>query len=108
MTTDDSRKPRFDSDVGGFGPLTGINFLAVGGLNAGDLETSIGADDRDAAGVDGDNLTHLAADALRVFGRHRFRLKDPYDRAIKLRPGAGRRIADANQAIDVLPGPAPI
>src|SRR6516162_5819408 len=45
-----SRKPRFDSDVGGLGPFAGIDLLAVGGLNARDLESAIGADNRDAIG----------------------------------------------------------
>ncbi len=43
-----SRKPRFDGDVGGFGPFGGVDLLAVGGLHAGDLEAAVGADDREA------------------------------------------------------------
>ena len=86
----------------------GVELFAVGGLNAGNLETAVGANDREAVSVYGDDLAHLAGDTFGVPRRQRRGIENFYRRAVEPRPGAGRRIAAADQAIDLLPRPAPI
>ncbi len=51
---------------GGLGPFAGFDLLAVGGLNAGDFEAAVGADDGETVGFNRDDFAQLAGDALRV------------------------------------------
>ena len=88
--------------------FAGVDLLAAGGLNARDLEAAVGADDRKAVGLDRDDLADLAGDAFRVFGGQRLGVENLQRLAVERRPGAGRRIAAADQAIDLLPGLAPV
>ena len=83
-------------------------FLPSAGLNARDLEAAVGANHGEAVAVDGDDLAHLAGDALGVFGRQRLGVEDFHGLAVELRPGAGRRIAAADQPVDLLPRLAPV
>src|SRR5512138_120811 len=103
-----SGKARAGGDLGGRCPLASADFLAAGGLDAGDLEAAVGADDGEAVAVDGDDLAELAADALRVFRRQRLGVEDAQLCAVDRGPGARRRIAAADQAIDLLPRLAPV
>ena len=50
----------------------------------------------------------LAGDALRVLRRQRLGVEDLQRLAVERRPGAGRRIAAADQAVDLLPRLAPV
>ncbi len=91
-----------------FAEFAGIHFLAVGGLHAGDLEAAVGADDGKAVGFDGDDLAELAGDALGVLRRQRLGVENLQRLAVEGRPGAGRRVAAADQPVDLLPRLAPI
>ena len=89
-------------EVGGLGPFAGVDLLAVGGLHARDLEAAVGADHGEAVGLDRDDLAHLAGDALGVLRRQRLGVEDLQLLAVERRPGAGRRIAAADQPVDLL------
>src|SRR4051812_30413033 len=95
-------------DSGGLDPLAGFDLLAVGGLHAGDLEASVGANDGEPVGIHRNDLAQLAADALGVLRRNRLGVEYPELLAAERAPGAGRGITTANQAIDLLPGLAPV
>ena len=73
-------------------------------LHARHLEAAIGADDGETVGLDCDDLADLAGDAFGVLGRQRLGLEDLQRLAVERGPGAGRRIAAADQLIDLLPG----
>src|SRR5262245_49691031 len=88
-----SGEPCFRGDICGFRPFAGIDFLAVGGLNAGNLEAAVGADNGESIRFDGGDFTELAADAFRVLRRDRLGVENPQLLAVERRPGAGRRIA---------------
>src|SRR4029077_8228519 len=84
-------------------PLAGFDLLAVGGLHAGDFEATVGANYGEAVSVDGGDFADLAGNPLRVFRRQRLGVEDFQLLAVERGPGAGRRIAAANQAVDLLP-----
>src|ERR1041384_8382227 len=69
-----SYKSRALLDVGALGPFGGADLRAVG-LHARDLEAAVGAHDRDAVGVDRDDLAELAGDALGVLCGERLRVE---------------------------------
>ena len=104
----ESREPRFDREIGGFGPLAGFDFLAVGGLHARDLEAPIGANHGEAVRFDHSDFAELAADSLRVFRRQRLGVEYFQLLAVERRPRARRGIATADQPVDLLPRFAPI
>src|ERR1700746_2757850 len=103
-----SRKPRLDREIDRLRPLAGFDFLAVGGLDTRDFEAAVGADDGEAVGFNGDDFAELAGDSFRIFGRQRLGVEDLERLAVEQRPGAWRRIAAADQPIDLLPGLAPV
>ena len=103
-----SGKPRFDCKIGRLCPFAGFDFLAVGRLNARDFEAPIGADHGKAVRFNRGDFAELAADPLRVLGRQRLGVEDFQLLAVERRPGAGRRIAAADQTVDLLPGLAPV
>src|SRR5205823_13904387 len=82
--------------------------LGAVGLYARDLEAAVGADHREAVGLDRDDLSHLAGDAFRVLPGERLGVEDFQGLAGERRPGAGRGIAAADQAVDLLPRLAPV
>src|SRR5665213_3569096 len=98
-----SRKPRFNGEIDGFRPLAGFDLLAVGGLNASNFEAPIGAHHGEAVGFYHRNLANLAGDPLRVFRRQRLSVENFQLLAIERGPGAGCRIAAANEPVDLLP-----
>ena len=91
-----------DGEIGGRGEFAGVELLAVGGLHARDLEAAVGANHGEAVGFDLDDLAHLAGDALGVFRRQRLGVEDLQLLAVERRPRAGRRIAAADQVVDLL------
>src|SRR5262245_20554666 len=95
-------------EVGGLEPFAGFDLLAVRWLDARDLEAAVGADDRKAVCLHRHDLAELAADALWGLCRERLGVEDLELLAGELGPGTGRRIAAADQAIDLLPGLAPV
>src|SRR4051812_37797099 len=94
--------------IGARRPFAGFDLLAFGRLHAGDLEAAVGADDGDAVGFYRDDLAELAGDALRVLRRNGLGVEDLDGLAVERGPGAGRRVAAADQAVDLLPGLAPV
>jgi hypothetical protein len=103
-----SGEARFDGEVGGLRPFAGVDLLAVGGLHARDLEAPIGADDGEAVAFDRDDFANLAGDAFRILRRQRLGVEDLQLLAVERGPGAGRRIAAADQPVDLLPRLAPV
>src|SRR3954454_3933339 len=103
-----SREPCLHRKVGRLRPFAGFDFLAVGGLHAGDLEAAVGADHGEAVGFDGGDLANLAGNALGVFRRQRLGVENLELLAVECAPGAGRGIAATNEAVDLLPGLAPV
>src|ERR1700693_3136403 len=89
-------------------PLAGFDLLAVGGLHAGDFEAPIGADHSEAVGFDHGDFADLACDPLRVFRRQRLGVEYFELLAVERGPGAGRRMAAADEAVDLLPRLAPV
>src|ERR1700722_5585635 len=89
-------------------PLAGFDLLAVGGLYAGDFEAPIGADHGEAVGFDHGDFADLAGDPFRVFRRQRLGVEDFQLLAVERGPGARRRIAAADDAVDLFPRLAPI
>src|SRR5262249_15521745 len=104
---DSSREPRTGRKVGGFRPVASSKLRPVG-LDAQHFEASIGADDREAVGLDRDDLAHLAGDAFGIARRQRLGLEDLERLAAEIGPCAGSRIAAAYQAVDLLPWAAPV
>jgi hypothetical protein len=96
-------EPRPDGEFGGGRKFAGVDLLTVGGLNAGDLEAAIGADDRKTIALDHDDLAHLAGDAFGVLGRQRLGVENLELFAVERAPSAGRRIAAADQRIELPP-----
>src|ERR1043165_5632735 len=94
-------------DAGALGPFAGADLRAVG-LHARDLEAAVGAHHRDAVRLDRDDLAELAGDALRVLRGKGLGVKDLHRLVAELAPGAGRRIAAADQPVDLLPRLAPV
>src|SRR5262245_4094654 len=107
-STANSCEPRANGKLGGGYEFAGCDLRAVVSLDAQNLEAAVGADDREALGRHLDDLAHLAPDAFRVHRRQRLGLEDLQRVAVQRGPGAGRRIAAADQPVDVLPGPAPV
>src|SRR5215471_14620328 len=103
-----SGKPCLDGEAHRLRPLAGLDLLAVGGLHPGDLEAPVGANHGEAVRLDRDDLAELAADPLGVAGGQRLGVEDFQLLAVERGPGAGRRIAAANEPVDLLPGLAPI
>src|SRR5262249_40217587 len=91
---DSSREPRTGRKVGGFRPVASSKLRPVG-LDAQHFEASIGADDREAVGLDRDDLAHLAGDAFGIARRQRLGLEDLERLAAEIGPCAGSRIAAA-------------
>src|SRR5258706_11294010 len=92
----------------GLGEIACGDLAAVGGFDARDPDTAIGADDGETAGVYVDDFAELAADAFGILGGKRLRVEDLERFAVMRRPGAGRRIAAANEIVDLPPGLSPI
>src|SRR5579871_3297056 len=103
-----SCEPGFHRESDGCRPFAGFDLLAAVGLHAGDLEAPIGANHGEAVRLDRDDLAELAGDPLRVLGGQRLGIEYFELLAVERGPGAGRRIAAADQAIDLLPGLAPV
>src|SRR5262249_9944823 len=82
----------------------GVDLLAVGRLHARNFDTSVGANDRKAVRLERNDFAELAADPFRVFRRQRLGVENLYLLAVERRPGTGRRIAAADQPIDLFPG----
>src|SRR5258708_8560524 len=102
-----SGKPGAGGEVDGGCRGAGFDLLAVGGLHPDELEAAVGADHGDAVGVDRGDLAHLAGDALRILRRQRLRIEDLQGLAVERGPGAGCRVAAANETVYLLPGPTP-
>src|SRR5580765_374071 len=103
-----SGEPCFHGDICGFRPFAGVNFLAVGRLDARDLEAAVGADNGKAVRFDGGDLTELAANAFRILRWDGLGVKNSQLLAVECRPGAGRRIATADEPVDLLPRLTPV
>src|SRR5436190_8961169 len=103
-----SRQASSWAELGGGRELRSPDLAAVGGLDPEDADAAVRARDREALAVDGDDLSHLAGDARRLFGRHRFGVENLQLFSIVQRPGAGLRIAAANQIVNLSPGLAPV
>src|SRR6185369_6460316 len=103
-----SGKARAGRDLGGRCPLARAGLLAAGGLDARDLEAPVGANDGEAVAVDGDDLTEFAADAFGILRRQRLGVEDAQLHTVDGRPGTRRRIAAADQPVDLLPRLAPV
>src|SRR3954453_18115753 len=95
------------SDVRGLRPFAAANLWSIG-LHARDLDAAVGAHNGEAVGVDRGDLAIFAADALGVFRRDRLGVENLHRLAVERRPGAGRRIAAADEWIDLPPGLAPV
>ena len=102
----ESREPRFDREIGRFRPLAGFDFLAVGGLHARDLEAPVGANEVKPSASTA-TLAGLAGDPFGSFAGSGLASKI-FSLAVERRPCAGRRIAAADQPVDLLPRLAPI
>src|ERR1700693_2551977 len=89
-------------------PLAGFDLLAVGGLHARDFEAPIGADHGKTVGFDHGDFADLAGDPLRILCRQRLGVEDFSLVAVERGPGAGRRIAAADEPVDLLPRLAPV
>src|SRR5689334_15398479 len=72
------------------------------------MEAPVRAYDGEAFVIDRNDFTELAGDALRVLGRQRLRVENFHGLAVERGPCAGRRIAAADQAVDLLPRLAPV
>src|SRR5262245_18765760 len=103
-----SGEPCFRGDICGFRPFAGVDFFAVGGLDAGNLEAAIGADNGEPVRFDSGDFTELAANAFRVLRRDRLGVENPQLLAVERRPCAGCRIAAADEPVDLLPRFAPV
>src|SRR5476649_1192912 len=101
-------KPRPRSELGGGCEFAGVDLLSPFGLHAGDLEAAVGADDGEAVGFDRDDLAQLAGDALGVLGRQRLGVENLKLLAVERGPRARRRIAAADEPVDLLPWLAPV
>src|SRR6202050_1955022 len=101
-----------ESDLGleidRFRPLAGFDLLAVGGLHACNLEAPIGADHGKTVGFDHGDFADLAGDTFWILRRQRLGVEDFQLLAVERGPGARRRIATADQAVDLLPRLAPV
>ena len=102
------QESRLHRDIRRLRPFAGVDLLAVGGLHAGDLEAAVGADHGEAVGFYRGDLAGLAGDALRVLRRQRLGVENLELLAVERTPGAGRRVAAADQPVDLLPRLAPI
>src|SRR5262249_4028547 len=97
-----------NGELGSSGEFAGRDLGAVGGLHAQNFDAAVGADDGEAPGRDLDDLAHLASDALGVARRQRIRLEDLQRLAVERRPRPRRRMAAADEIVDLPPGLAPI
>src|SRR4029078_11239057 len=95
-------------DICGFRPFAGFDFLAVGRLDAGNFEAAVGADDRKSIRLDGSDLAGLSADAFRVLRGERLGVENLQLLAVESGPGAGRRVATADEPVDLFPRLAPV
>src|SRR5262249_11843743 len=109
-----SYEPRCGVELGGGGEFPGRDLGAgralgaVVGLHAQILDAAVGADDGEAVGSDLGDLAHLAADALGVARGQGLGLERLQRLALERRPRAGRRIAAADEIVDLAPGLAPV
>src|SRR5262249_49183230 len=84
------------------------DLAAIGRLHPQDFDAAVGARYREAIGLDGDDLPHLAGNPLWVARRQRFRFEHLEVLAVQRRPRAGRRIASADEIVDLPPRLAPV
>src|SRR5262249_14057079 len=103
-----SRKAGAGREPGGGGVFSRADLAAVGRLYAQDFDAAVGAGNSEAIGLDRDDLTHLAGNPFWVARRQRFRLEHLEALAVQSRPGAGRRIAAADEIVDLPPRLAPV
>src|SRR5262245_8178639 len=103
-----SAEPRSRGELCARDEFTGSDLGAVRRFHAQDLDAAIGADDGEAVGAHLDDLPELARDSLGVAGRQRFDVEDLQGLAIERRPRTGRRVAAADQRIDLAPRLAPV
>src|SRR5215831_7111666 len=104
----ESYEPRCEVELGGGGEFAGRDLGAVVGLHAQNLDAAIGADDGEAVGLDLGDLAHLAADAFGIARGQGLSLEHLQRLALERRPGAGRRIAAADEIVNLPPGLAPV
>src|SRR5712692_1531187 len=103
-----SRQAGSDHELGGRGKLRGADLAAVGRPDAEHADAAVRAGDREALGIDRDHFAHLAGDAGGLLGRQRFGVENLQLLAVVQRPGAGLRIAAADQIVDLRPRLAPV
>src|SRR6185437_12637173 len=95
-------------EIGRRSPFAGIGLLAAVGLDASDFHAAVGADDGDAVAFDRNDLAELAGNALGILGWQWLGVKNLQCLTVERGPGAGGRIATADERIDLAPGLAPI
>src|SRR5262249_61866485 len=78
------------------------------GITVQNLDAAAGAADSEAVGSDLGDLAHLAADALGIARGQRLGLEHLQRLALERRPRAGRRIAAADEIVNLPPGLAPV
>src|SRR5215475_11008532 len=103
-----SYEPRCGVELGGGGEFPGRDLGAVVGLHAQKLDAAVGADDGEPVGSDLGDLAHLAADALGVARGQGLGLEHLQRLALERRPRTGRRIAAADEIVNLPPGLAPV
>src|SRR5690348_8912485 len=94
-------------DIGSGSPFASSNLAGIG-LHAQELEAAVGTDHGDAVCFHRGNLADFTGDAFGVLGRQRLGLENLDGLAVERCPGARRRTAATDQAIDLLPGLAPV
>src|SRR5205823_6057564 len=102
-----SCETRAGGDVRALRPFARADLAGVG-LHARHFEASVGADHRDAVSIHSDDLAELAGDPLRALGWHRLCVENLDGLAIEGGPGGRRRVAAADQPVDLLPRFAPV
>src|SRR5215468_1557136 len=103
-----SGEARSGGELGSGSKLAGTDFRAVGRLYAHDADAPVGAHDGESVGIDRDDLAHLAGDPLGIARGQRPGVEDLQLLAIEVGPRAGRRIAAADEVVDLAPRLAPV
>src|SRR5207244_811123 len=97
----ESCEPSPDSEFGIGREFSGRDLLTVVRLHAQNLDASIGADDGESVRRNLDDLTHLSPDSFRISRRHRLCLEYLQCVSRKRRPRARRRIAAADEIVNL-------
>src|SRR5262249_62077623 len=101
-------EPRSYGELGVGGEFAGRDLGSVGRLHAQNLDAAVGANDGETVGRDLDDLAHLAGNSFGVMRRQGLRFEYLQRLPIQGGPSARRRIAAADEIVDLPPGFAPV